>query len=203
MSSTPLEVVLPAGDPVLDIAAGPLQACTLHQSGRIRCWGARYDVTPAEIAAPVGVKAVAVGEGFVCMVTQAGGVACLGKNEAGQLGSGMPTASATPVAVPGITTGATAVAAGANHVCAIVATAVICWGQNGANQTLAGKNVLTTPPVTIGGLPPAVAIGAGANHTCALTSAREVYCWGENGGYQLGDGTNLTRATPVKVVALP
>ncbi len=53
---------------------------------------------------------------------------CWGYNAEGQLGNGTTTYSATPVAVSGITT-ATAVAAGGEHTCAILAGGgVDCWG---------------------------------------------------------------------------
>lgn len=127
---------------------------------------------------------VAAGDGHTCAVTAGGGVACWGANEAGQTGA---PASATPRRTPvrAITSGATAVAAGRKHTCALVSGAVRCWGDNAAGQA----------PATVAGVSGATALAAGQSHTCALVAGGAVKCWGASD--RLGAAITNGIATPV------
>ncbi len=100
-----------------------------------------------------------------------------------------------PNAVP---IGATAVAAGSEHSCAILdGGAVKCWGSNDSGQLGLGLSPddleLVSDPssfesVDLGVGRTATAIDAGAYHTCALLDDGSVECWGANDDGQLGYG---------------
>jgi alpha-tubulin suppressor-like RCC1 family protein len=139
---------------------------------------------------------IAVGDDHSCAVLADGTVYCWGDNQQGQLGDGTTpplcfvngfpefasfdrlwacsngaevgaylSSHASPVAAYGIF-GATAVATGRSHSCALVGGMVKCWGANQAGQLGDGSTVLSsTTPVTVSGITTATAITAGAGHT--------------------------------------
>ena len=103
--------------------------------------------------------------------------------------------------------GATAIAAGGYHSCAVVAGgAVKCWGQNASGEL--GNGVFQTDstngfgsplPVDVIGVIGATQVDAGVFFSCALLGGGSVKCWGENGNGQLGNGTTVDSAVPVTV----
>ncbi|MEW6684219.1 MAG: HYR domain-containing protein, partial [Nitrospirota bacterium] len=195
------------------IAAGVAHTCALLADGTVHCWG---DNTYGELGdgmntplsnVPVSVSgistatAIATGAFHTCALLADGTVHCWGDNTYGELGDGMNTPlSNVPVSVSGIST-ATAIAAGYDHTCALLADGTVhCWGRNGDGQLGDGTNApFSTVPVSVSGISTATAIAAGDLHTCALTSDGTVECWGQNFYGQLGDGTNAPSAVPVSV----
>ena len=204
--------------------AAAFHTCALTDAGAVKCWGLNDvgqlgDGTTIERWTPVavsglagGVTAVAAGITHSCALTHAGGVKCWGDNHYGQLGDGTTRNRLTPVGVSGLNSGATAIAVGSTHSCAIThAGGVKCWGYNAGGQLGDGTNVSRRQPVAVSGLSQGVrAIAAdsaregepGAGHTCALTRAGGVKCWGYNYDGQLGDGTTIPRRRPVAVSGL-
>lgn len=99
----------------------------------------------------------------------------------------------------------TAVAAGRDHTCAVLASgAAKCWGNNLYGQLGNGSLYKSTTPVKVSGLSAAVSITAGYEFTCALLSGGTAQCWGYNNNGQLGDGSfsPTWSTTPVTVSGL-
>ena len=215
-SSRPVDVVGLSGGTA--IAAGHYDYSCAATSTGVKCWGdnqrgqlgngsTTYSRTPVDVVGlGSGVRAIAAGLGHVCALTSGGGVKCWGGNGTGQLGNGTQTASTTPVDVVGLGSGVRAIAAGANHSCALTSGGgVKCWGGN-YNGELGngGSPLISRSPVDVVGLTSGVvAISSYFEHTCAVTSGGGVKCWGFNREGELGNGTQiLVSKTPVGVVGL-
>lgn len=204
------------GRGVSAISAGVVHTCALTSADGVECWGRNQfgelgDGTTTDRSIPVpvsglgsGVSAIDVGWRHTCALTSAGGVECWGRNQLGELGDGTMTNRSIPVAVSGLGSGASAIALGLFHTCALTsAGGVMCWGYNEFGQLGDGTTTNSSVPVAVSGLGGGVtAIAAGRYHTCALTSTGGVKCWGWNPSGQLGDGTRTMRLTPVDVVGL-
>jgi alpha-tubulin suppressor-like RCC1 family protein len=200
---TPVDVTgLSSG--VTAIAAGGFQSCALTSAGGVKCWGGTTGdrLTPVDVPGlSGGVRAIATGGGHGCALTSTGGVKCWGSNGSGQLGDGTTSQRATAVDVSGLSSGVTAIAAGASRSCALTSTGgVKCWGLNDFGQLGDGTTGNRLTPVDVSGLTSGVtAIAAGSFHSCGLTRTGGVKCWGLNGSGQLGDGTTVNHGTPVGV----
>lgn len=125
------------------------------------------------------------------------GVACWGQNSFGQLGTGNTTTQIRPRFVTGLPAGPKAVAAGANHSCALFANGTVrCWGRNNFGQlgdgTTADRNTPVEVSVAGAVLANVIAITAGDEHTCALLANGTMQCWGRRDDFRLGRGEYLT-----------
>lgn len=127
-----------------------------------------------------GATAVAAAEGSTCALLSSAEVACWGANDAGQVGDGATATAQTTPKLVALGSGASAVATGGSHACAVVANgAVKCWGKNDQGQvtgTSSSSPVLT--PTEVPGVSGATAVAAGAAHTCAIVAGDAVRCWG-------------------------
>ena len=213
-SLVPVDVIgLPAG--VAAISAGDTHVCALLVGGALRCWG-RNDAgqvgdgttsqrsLPTDVLAlPAGASAVSAGSRHTCAVATGGPVKCWGANAKGQLGDASVATHVVPADVAGPLTGASIVAAGVEHTCAVVAGAVRCWGANAMGQV--GDSTFTdrlVPVVATGLASGATGVSAGARHACAVVGG-VVKCWGDNTYGQLGAGsTGSVSTVPVEPVGL-
>ncbi|HEY3381090.1 MAG TPA: IPT/TIG domain-containing protein [Vicinamibacterales bacterium] len=198
------------------IAAGGSHSCATTASGGVKCWGSNSygqvgigstggsRSTPSDVVGLSDAALVGAGSNHTCALTASGAVTCWGYNNYGQLGDGSATNRSTPVAVSGLASGATALAAGGSHTCAVTAGGgVKCWGYNSSGQLGDASTTSRSTPVDVTGLASGVVgLAAGYSHTCALTSSGGVKCWGSNYYGQLGDGSTTTRTTPVDVTSL-
>ena len=215
-SVTPVDVTgLQSG--VLAVAAGMDHTCAMTIAGGVKCWGSNRSGEVGDGSSEIlrtmpvdvndlsgGVQAIAAGALHTCALTNKGGVKCWGGNTSGQLGNGTTSIeNRTPVDVDGLQSDVVAVAAGAQHTCALTGGGQAkCWGNNYYGQLGDGTRTLRSAPVVVDGLTPGVeAIAPGGSHTCALTAAG-VMCWGHNISGQLGDGTTTDRLAPVSVAGL-
>jgi alpha-tubulin suppressor-like RCC1 family protein len=203
------------GSGVASIATGVNHACAITASGAVKCWGDNQfgqlgDGTKTDSTTPVavsglasGVAAITAGDGHTCAVTTSGAVQCWGYNGEGELGIGTTSIGSTiPVAVSGLTSGVTAIAAGDNHTCAVTtAGAPYCWGRNDSYQ-LGSDPYDHYSPMEVYGLYNynVVTVAAGALHTCILSTAGGVACWGNNGYGQVGT-TPADRVFPQSLLA--
>ena len=198
------------------VAAGELHTCGLTSADGVRCWGnnqygqlgdgtsGAYDYnrpTPGDvIGLTSGVAAISAGFNFTCALLEGSGLKCWGQNGGGQLGDGTFIDRPTPVDVLGLTSGVTAVAAGAGaSACALLDdTTVQCWGNNYLGQLGNGTasnedppNIYISVPAPVcadalctGPLSGVVALALGSGDSCALveddvqTPGYGVKCWG-------------------------
>ena len=205
--------------PALAVSSGESHTCALLEGASVECWGwnefgqlgdgtttDRSDTTEtAELdGEPI---AVAAGGRHTCaLVTRsmhADSVQCWGVNNRGQVGDGTTAATPRPVAVQGLADVPTAVDAGEEHTCALLAShTVSCWGANGDGQLGDGSTRDALKAVLVSALFGVTAVVAGGYHTCALIDTGSIECLGANDSGQLGDGTTRPRATPTTVSGL-
>lgn len=196
------------------LVAGDRHACAVTPNGAL-CWGSNasgqlglYGAGQGPIPSPNKVYgggdaiAIAAGANHSCMIHAGGRMACWGANNAGQLGNGNNLPRGLPEAVGAKTSAGeltgTAIYAGGDHTCALVADGgVDCWGQNGAGELGDGTQTDRLAPVAVNGLAiTAQRLALGVEHTCAFSDSH-VECWGAGG--RLGDGTTAASPAPVPV----
>jgi alpha-tubulin suppressor-like RCC1 family protein len=202
---------------VQSITLGGSLSCALTGAGEVWCWGdlsvsSWYEKPISEPAkTPVRmdgfkekVRSIDAGNLHVCALDSKGNVLCWGQNTYGQLGDGTVEKSGLPVAVEGLSSGATAIAAGYDYSCAVTNPGWIqCWGKNDSGQLGDGAVLLQTTPIGVPAISSgAVAVTAGYNFSCAQFGDSAVKCWGGNEFGQLGDGTRNQHSTPTEVQGL-
>lgn len=114
-----------------------------------------------------------------------------GRNGLGTLGDGTTTNSDVPVAVSGLGTEVTALAAGGEHSLALLADGhIMAWGRNQWGQLGNGATSSDSDePVTVTGITNAIAVAAGEYDSLALLKTGRVVAWGLNDDGQLGIGS--------------
>jgi len=142
---------------------------------------------------------ISVADDSSCALRRGGEVVCWGENGLSMIDT---TSSdvLTPRAVAGLD-GATSIAVGGDHVCAVIDGRVGCRGRGGAGQLGAGTFENSTH-VVFSNLDDVESIEAGFTHTCAIRATGEAMCWGGNEDGVLGDGTREARSVPTPVASL-
>ncbi len=202
---------------VTAITAGGSFTCALKSDKTVVCWGDDQfgqlgnDNTAMQSTTPVLVKNVEVsgilssviqieaGRYHACALKSDKTVVCWGYNHKGQIGDGTSNTNrlipvdVVNVAGSGQLNQVTAITAGEDHTCALMASeSVVCWGdKSNALGYYIGLNDIKIPTIVknVGGsdqLSSVTAISAGNFHTCALKLDKSVVCWGENMFGQLG-----------------
>jgi alpha-tubulin suppressor-like RCC1 family protein len=177
------------------IASGDGYACALFGAAA-QCWGGNMlgelgagSNLPSDSPMPLPVSGLGsgvlalgtLGGSQTCAIVTGGALKCWGSNDHGQLGNSNAGAySATPLAVTGLGSGVTAVAAsGEWSACAVVSGGVQCWGDGSYGQLGNGTVTPSNVPVGVTGLSSGIAdVVTGDVHGCARTSKGAVQCWG-------------------------
>jgi hypothetical protein len=101
-----------------------------------------------------------------------------------------------------------AVAAGAEHTCALMSDGTVsCWGRNDVGQLGIGvAGASRAVPQEVPGLTHIVDLAAADDNTCAIDADGQAWCWGSDAYGQLGDGggaSGTPSASPVAVTGQP
>ena len=174
-STTPVAVDLSGATA---LAGGDGGSCALLTGGTVDCWGendygllgngtfssSSGSATPVAVSDITDATAITATGGGACALLAGGTVDCWGANLGGELGDGTTSGPETcansipcntsPGAVIGLS-GATAVAGGGSHACAlIVAGSIDCWGDNTGGDLGNGTKRTDLPaPVPVKRLP--------------------------------------------------
>ena len=209
-----------AGAPLSTLPVPGDHTCSTRLATDLYCWGRNSSgelgtedssdaPTPRAIAqGGGGWWSVAVGDDFTCALYGANTVFCMGANDVGQLGTGLPQSEA----YPRVTWNAhlfNTVAAAGRTACAIAQndTHLFCWGDGTDGQLGNGQFDVTAsvPTLVPGDLHfTSVAIGANAAGQATVCAVAEegAFCWGKNGDGEIGDGTTDRKNTPTRVAGL-
>ena len=172
-------------------------------------WGQLGDGLSDPAQSPVQVTAlgtsvaqVAAGYDHTCARKADGTLWCWGHNQSGQLGTGSPPRTMSPVQVTALGASVAQVATGISYTCARKADGTLwCWGLNSYGQLGNGSTTNSSSPTRIAALGTAVAqVAVGDGHACARKNDGTLWCWGDNGYGQLGNGSTVGSLNPVQVV---
>lgn len=204
-SKIPVQVSgMTTGTKIVD--GGNTGTCAVTDAGQAKCWGGGsagqmgdgtttyYRRIPVNVVGmQTGTQDIQIATTHACATTTTGTVKCWGNNSAGQLGDGTQTRRTSPVAASNIAAGATSVAVGTTHSCAVVSEALHCWGANTNGRLGDGTTTMRLTPTPVSGLANGVStIAAGTAHSCASTTANKVRCWGNNSSGQVGPRPSST-----------
>ena len=168
---------------VQQLAVGNQDACVGQADGTLACSGSQ----PETIQRWTGVEQLAMSthSGLACVRHAGGRVNCWGDNFAGQRGIGKTDRNIPlPDDPPAIAAGASAIAVGFAHACALMADGtVLCWGQTHTGtalplpENICSSTICQMRPRKVEGLPPVVSLAAGGSSTCVFTDGGKLFCW--------------------------
>ncbi|MCB0107316.1 MAG: hypothetical protein KDE53_15455, partial [Caldilineaceae bacterium] len=217
-SATPITVTGLSTSTVA-LAAGYFHTCALTINGNVYCWGSdsrgqlgnglpnRASAIPVQVIdLPASAVTISAGAEHTCATLTTGEAYCWGNNADGQLGNGTTdTLIGAPVAVSGLTTGTSVIAAGWNFTCAIVNGSVKCWGNGNAGQLGNDRafSYTSSIPVDVVNLTsPAIDLSVGRTHACAYLQDGSISCWGSSYVGERGGDTLYQSQVPVPVEGL-
>jgi alpha-tubulin suppressor-like RCC1 family protein len=206
----PARVALPALAREISVAHD--NTCAVLETGAVWCWGQNHHgqlgrgfvsaegegFAPGEVLGISDALHVSIDDDSACALRANGDVMCWGDNNQQMIdtsGSDVPS----PRTVAGLE-GATAIAAGGDHVCAIVGGRAACRGRSDEGELGNGQfDQGAIASVVFSTLDDYVAIEAGFAHTCAVRATGTAMCWGANVHGVIGDGTSEARSVPTAV----
>jgi alpha-tubulin suppressor-like RCC1 family protein len=165
------------GGPAVALAGAGDRLLVLLADGRVLERAGGRPLAPVEGLADA--LAVAAGPRHACALRAAGGLACWGANDHGQLGVGDQRAREGATAVPGLT-GVARVAVGHAHTCAALRDGTLrCWGANDERALGIDDSSYSLPtPTAVPGLTDVAELAAADAVTCALGRDGAVRCFG-------------------------
>ncbi|NDG83684.1 MAG: choice-of-anchor D domain-containing protein [Proteobacteria bacterium] len=126
---------------ISSLTAGNAHVCVTLPDTSVKCWGQNNfnqlgdGLTPTRHPSPATVPGIStavaatVGASHTCALLADQSVLCWGANASGQLGDGTTLNRFTPIAASTLTLGATAIAAGTSHTCALLTDGTVqCFG---------------------------------------------------------------------------
>jgi alpha-tubulin suppressor-like RCC1 family protein len=139
------------------VSCGGRTACGIKGDGSLWCWGVVTDpkvplLVPTKLE-PSGVEQVSIGDEIfdnrlACLRKTGGQVVCWGGNAVGMLGDGTGSSRNTRDVVT-IPAGATDIAVGTTHACALVEGRTLCWGSNVTGAVGDGTQTSRSVPTPI------------------------------------------------------
>ncbi|MGH9918897.1 MAG: RCC1 domain-containing protein, partial [Nitrososphaerales archaeon] len=169
------------------------------------CLAGFTELRPVQI--PLSDVTSATGARTHSLFDSSGRVYACGSGDAGELGDGSTTSSATPTPVVGLPSTATVTALDSSWEGsgALLSNGdYYDWGYNPAGQLGDGSTADSDVPVHVD-LPSTVrqvfqgGSGAGNGQTVAILSDGSVWAWGNNKDGQLGNGSTVNSDVPVRV----
>ncbi len=96
-------------------------------------------------------------------------------------------------------TGAVALTAGDEHVCAVLGGGTaVCWGRGGGGRLGVGDTTRRRRPAQVNALVGIEQMSAGREHTCAAAMG-SAWCWGRGWNGELGTGDTQVELLPVEL----
>lgn len=209
------------------LAQGYQYTCAIDALDELYCWGNNFygqggtgttgnNCTTATGNCHIPTKIGAFSDwtsvdgdfGHTCAIRAGGSLYCWGENQAGALGRGNTSDSATPVLIDGqahnITDWAKVsvdgdIAGGADgRTCAIRSNGdAYCWGDNSDGELGDGTTTQRNWPTKIEGAHWSD-ISVSDNHACGIRCGK-LYCWGNGANGRLGNGSTTSTLTPIEV----
>jgi alpha-tubulin suppressor-like RCC1 family protein len=209
ISDVPFQI--PNFTDVSEVSVGENQILALTGDGRVWVWGddmfgqhgdgttgSPTSTVPALVPGLSGAVAVSSGAVHCLALLADGTVWAWGRNDKGQLGQPLTTATnAVPLQVPGLPP-VIAISAGTGHNLALTADGLVwAWGWNQYGQLANGAASTTSvpTPAMISSLTSVTSITAGDFHSMVLRADATLWTWGSNRSGEMGNG--LTSTTPV------
>ncbi len=179
-----------------DARAASLSIWGDNQYGQLGDGTTNHRATPGSVPSLTSDVTAVAGGGSHTLAVQNGAVFDWGINNAGQLGDGLSSSfRTTPYALPSLSSGVTAIAAGSTTSLALQNGAVYTWGADGTTG-------YDYTPVAVTGLSSGVTAIAGGNVYSLAVQNGGAYAWGYNGVGQLGDGSTTNHSAPAIVSGL-
>lgn len=214
---SPKQIEYFRGHKVKAIAAGSEHTLVLTEAGEVYSFGRggygqlghgdnEDQSLPKKVEALAGikVKAIAAGDHYSLVLTEAGEVYSFGYGLTGRLGHGDDENQSLPKKIEGLTgIIVKAIAAGGGHSLVLTeAGEVYSFGSGSLGQLGHGRDAHQRSPRQIAGLSDVKAIAAGGLHSLVVTEAGEVYSYGSGYYGQLGHGDTMNQSLPKKMEAL-
>jgi alpha-tubulin suppressor-like RCC1 family protein len=191
------------------VALGANHSCALARNGAPYCWGrgatgALGIDSLSSVTSPVPVASggflfaqLSARADHTCATTPAGEVYCWGEGRAGQLGTGLKSATRGPLLVAGTRLYASVVTGG-GHTCALTTDgAAYCWGRGDHGELgTAVPGDADQPTARTGYARSYRSLTLGQHHTCGLRLDGITECWGWNSAGQLGLGHTIGLGLP-------